>query len=117
MKITTTLKSKYSVSPQERRQISQLHLVNGEMWPEFSSARGGDVILAKNQSRIIGWGLVFKFVGMYPSSYHIHIFVSPKWRRKGVGTIIFKRAHKKFKKLYVFKHSARARLFYESVGA
>lgn len=83
------------------------------MWPFFTNkSKLGIVILAKINSKIVSWGLVFE----RNEEKTLFLYTAPEHRRKKIATKIYQIAFKNFGDLYVSKHDKRATYFYESVG-
>ena len=113
MTITLEYKFKDELSDSEIEQMSKLHLKNGLLWPHFKRKKECEVVLAFLKHKIIAWGLVF--YNKEVNSNECHIYVSPQYRRLGIGTQIFEI----FSDLYVdgllvSKWSKEAEKFYSN---
>lgn len=63
-------------------------------------------VIVENSRGIIGWGVHFSKLNEF------HIFVSPRHRRKGVGTKILKVAKKNIKEIKICPWDKRSRKFF-----
>ncbi len=103
------------LTPAQIKQLDQLHLKRGLMWPRFMEKReenaSSDVFLCWDGDIIIGWSHVFADYGV--NNYHT--FVNESYRRQGVGTLLFQAANKIFPTVIVSKWNTASTGFYNSL--
>lgn len=113
MPIQYTFKDKGKITAQEKDSLDYLRYADGQMWPVFNNAKKlGIVFLAKTEGIIVAWGLVFE----RDEEKTFFLYVKKSYRRKGIGTFLYKMATDEFGQLDISKHNRIASSFYESLG-
>jgi GNAT superfamily N-acetyltransferase len=95
-------------------RLRELTLRNGLMWPTVQDFldrnwRLSRVVVAQNDlGRIVGWAFIFQH--QRGSSWNLHVFVDPAFRRRGIGRRLISHARIGRKApLAVFGHNQVAR--------
>jgi len=86
------------------------------MWIHFLQYRhdkSAKVVICKNNTRIVGWGLRYKFKTNRKIKYSVMFYVRKTHRRKGIGTRIYKKLTFKLpkSKIEVYPDSSNKQFF------
>ena len=88
----------------------------GYMWGHFLEYRDdkcAKVVICRNNTRIVGWGLRFKFKTGRKTKYSVMFYVRKTHRRKGLGTRIYKKLTYRLpkSKIEVYPDSSNKKFF------
>ena len=114
--LTVVYKSDKGLSGDERLQMSRLHFRHGRMWPTFMSCFGESemkIALAKVGPKITGWGLCINIDQKKPT---VHLYVNSKFRRAGIGSKIFQKLRKHYRRIQIEPHDEASPAFLEKMG-
>ena len=107
--------TKRDLSPLQVKELSTLHYKDGFMWSRFiNSGNSSIIILAKTETKILGWGLLSKF-SRKNKEFTLDIYVRKDFRRLGIGSKIALAAKQKSKNITVYRWNTAAKLFFDSV--
>lgn len=107
----------YDVDAKYDKQLYRCSLrYCGHMWWEFSRNRKckkSKVVICFIKDKIVGWGYRFKYHKNPTNNYSIMMHVYKTYRRKGIGTQIFKKLTRGIKsiKLEVYPDSHNKKFF------
>lgn len=80
------------LSSSRLKELKTLTYRDGQMWGDFLNYRERNlehhIFVAIHEGKPIGWLVAF----CEDDRYYIHLFVSPRFRRKGVGSNLVKKA-------------------------
>lgn len=107
--MNVVFKSAGEMTAQEMKQARKLTLPDGQMWDTLLDCRSprypnifGDVGLVFEGSRMVCWALAFKDERYGPRDARtVYFYTHPKHRRKGYGTMIFKKMKRRYKSFHV----------------
>lgn len=74
-----------------------------------------EAVTLKSGNNIVGWGVAWQ--SRFATAQEYHIYIRPEFRRKGYGTIIQKRASKKFKSHAFCPWDERSKAFFGKTKA
>ena len=88
----------------------------GYMWRHFLEYRDNKyakVVICRNNTRIVGWGLRYKFKTERKIKHSVMVYVRKSYRRKGLGTRIYKKLTFKLpkSKIEVYQDSSNKQFF------
>ena len=122
MKIKYEFLHASEVTPSDRKFLKKLRIEDiGLIWDEFMAHRKDKkcyVVMAKNCRKTpIGWALLFH--DKSDRKWTFSVYVKSTYRRKGIGSKIYKKMLRSMKltdkKIHVYRHDPRSNGFYDKV--
>jgi ribosomal protein S18 acetylase RimI-like enzyme len=110
-------KNKSQVTKKEKIKLLELTYPDGLLRSKFRNNHGF-VIIAKIQNKIIGWAFVFQNNNKDKDGNKcktFYVFVSPEYRKMGIGSQLYFTAIHKYKFLYVSRHNKTSTKFFNKV--